>query len=105
MDAAENIPANTSSSPAYLSREELAAATGLSLATIARYRAAGRLPFSQPAGKRGRVLFPREILSTLTSVGVAPQSSISAQRPTLAGPKPKWLMRAKINKGTINENK
>ena len=45
---------------AYLTPEEFAHLSGLSLSTVRRYLADGRLPKVQPGGPRCRVLIPRQ---------------------------------------------
>ena len=40
----------------YLSPHEFSGLSGLSLATVRRYLKRGRLPYRQPAGRRGRIL-------------------------------------------------
>ena len=42
----------------YLTVDELSARTGLSLSSLHRLKKQGRIPFFQPAGKGGRLLFP-----------------------------------------------
>jgi len=43
----------------FLTKLELSERTGLSPSTIQRLKAAGKIPFFQPAGKRGAIRFPR----------------------------------------------
>lgn len=50
----------------FLSPQEFAAISGLSLVTVRRYLAAGRVPSVQPGGRRCRVLIPRSALSQFT---------------------------------------
>jgi hypothetical protein len=77
----------------YLTREELLARTGLSPATLQRYKAAGRIPFFQPGGRGGRVLFPPDAIEiaralyTETKTDVPPLAAVPRKRP---GPPPKW---------------
>ena len=47
----------------WLSKAELASRTGLSPATIQRLKDADRIPYVQPAGKGGKLLFPPDALT------------------------------------------
>jgi excisionase family DNA binding protein len=51
----------------YLSPEQFALATGLSLSTVHRYLKAGRLAFLQPGGRRHRVLIPARLVAELAT--------------------------------------
>lgn len=46
----------------FLSAKELSAQTGLSRSTIFRLKDQGKLPYHQPAGKNGRLLFPPDAI-------------------------------------------
>ena len=76
----------------YLSAEGLSAHTGLSLSTIRRLKDAGKIPFFQPAGKCGRLLFPADALEQAAQASEPPAAPIAeAERPTrLSGRQPKW---------------
>lgn len=73
----------------YVTKHELAARTGLSAATIQRLKDQGRIPFFQPAGKGGKLLFPPDAveraLSAVSESSIAPTGT----KP-LAGPAPRW---------------
>lgn len=85
----------------YLSPQAFAAVNGLSLATVRRYVADGRLPAFQPGGYRCRVLIHREALAQLGRA--TPQSPTPSMRKpvrkhvadprpnqSLSGPAPRW---------------
>jgi hypothetical protein len=77
----------------YLNIEELSTQTGLSTATIHRLKTQGKIPFYQPAGKRGRLLFPVDAIERATEACNQP-SSVSApaeDHPHLSGPPPAWM--------------
>ena len=92
----------------FLTPAEFAERTGLSLATVRRYIAAGRIPVAQPGGFRSRVLIPRD---ALVLPRPAPQGQRqlaadpdrqrgSSQNPAnhsdrLSGPRPGWLTKSK----------
>jgi hypothetical protein len=91
----------------YLSPQQFSAHSGLSLSTVHRYLRQGRLPFRQPAGRRGRVLIPRDALEVLTGDTLSqdldqgatpPPTAAPAQPPVtptrLPGPRPKWTRKA-----------
>lgn len=46
----------------YVTWEQLIAQTGLSAATLQRYKRAGKIPFFQPGGPGARVLFPPDAI-------------------------------------------
>lgn len=85
----------------FLSPQEFAASSGLSVVTVRRYLADGRLPAFQPGGRRCRVLIPRSALNQFTAtLGVSRKSRqsitvtkdiIMPSTKTLAGPPPRWL--------------
>ena len=47
---------------AFLTASELSAQSGLSPSTIYRLKTAGKLPYYQPAGRGGAVLFPPDAI-------------------------------------------
>ena len=84
--------------------QEYSQLTGISMSTVRRYLADGRLPKLQPGGPRCRVLIPRWALFAIpVDEPHAPEGGI-AQRPcpkeaeepadiatrTLPGPRPRW---------------
>lgn len=79
--------------PRYLTVEEFAVASRLSVRTIHRLKAAGRLPFIQPSGKGGKILIPEDALARLADPAVAPPET-SSQKPNrarLSGRSPTWM--------------
>jgi hypothetical protein len=82
---------------AYLTKKELAARSGLSEATIQRYKDGGRIPFFQPGGKGGRVVFPIDAIETAHSLQNSDRSPASKIGPTVGstvripGRQPRWL--------------
>lgn len=107
--APQLIQGPRSSTPRYRSRQDLAAQTGLSPATLQRYKAQNRIPYYQPAGKGGRVLFPPNAIEVAVAAAQAdrndPQGDLGATttaapaqqqdvRQKLPGPRPRWLTRA-----------
>jgi excisionase family DNA binding protein len=82
--------------PAYLSYEELSAATGISTSTLRRRVRDGQLPFFQPGGHRTRVVFPADVVERLLQMSTkpsTPSSELQPPPPTVIqyGPRPKWL--------------
>lgn len=68
---------------------ELAAISGLSVSTLRRFVRQRRIPFLQPAGKGGKILFPLNVISRLQA-DVSALHSASPQRSSLAGRRPNW---------------
>ena len=97
----------------YVDAQQLASATGLSVATIWRLKRAGKIPFYQPGGEHHFVLFPcdanehvndhqttaaagQKVMDTELK-GVAPAPLINvAERQHLSGPQPKWMRSTQI---------
>lgn len=84
----------------YVTPEQFAELSTLSIATVRRYLRTGKLPHEQPFGPRGRVLIPRNALQpfvgqcaaavdTDSAIDALPSSSVSnvARAP---GPSPRW---------------
>ena len=64
----------------------------LSAPTIHRYRAAGKIPSIQPAGKGGAIRFPLDLLERMNAKNSTAESAEPTRsHETLAGQKPKWL--------------
>lgn len=77
----------------YLTIDELSRRSGLSASTLHRLKNAGKIPFFQPAGKRGRLLFPADAIEQ-SARSVPPrdeQPAVADARKRLSGPQPKWL--------------
>jgi hypothetical protein len=68
MSTDAKSPQEATNSPAYVTKAELCALTGLSPATIQRYKYDGRIPFFQPGGPGARVLFPRNAIEIAMAV-------------------------------------
>jgi excisionase family DNA binding protein len=88
----------------YVTKKELAARTGLSKSTIQRLKEAGKIPFFQPHGDGGRVLYPHDAIeracrphqantieNTAGSGGDAPPASPAGPQPGPAAPVPRKL--------------
>jgi hypothetical protein len=77
-----------------LTVEELSVKSRLSVATIHRLKQQGKIPFYQPAGKRGRVLFPPDAIertAQATSSSAAKASGNAGNPSHLSGPRPTWM--------------
>jgi hypothetical protein len=81
----------------HLSVKEFGATHGLSVSTVWRYIRDGKLPFSQPGGRRHRVTIPedavltqREQPETLQTTENNPTESPPPLK-HLSGPKPAWM--------------
>ena len=94
----------------HVSPEEFAELSGLSSATVRRYLADGRLPKSQPGGRRCRVLIPVSALNPFAASAksgveedangnqdvaapASPTSADSTSPLSRRGPPPRWLRR------------
>jgi hypothetical protein len=82
----------------YVSPQEFAGLSGLSLSTVHRYLKSGRIACLQPGGPRSRILIPRtallqgerfQELDDETSAG-STASSQPGKRPS-SGPRPRWM--------------
>lgn len=73
----------------YLSKHQLSELTGLSPATIQRYKDAGRIPFFQPGGKGGRVLFPADAIESAVRVA-GETGAAKGGDGRVPGPPPRW---------------
>ncbi len=73
--------------------EELSSRCRLSIATLHRLKRQGKIPFFQPAGKGGRVLFPADAIERAAALVAAPSNSLSSdgQPKHLSGPRPAWM--------------
>jgi hypothetical protein len=102
---APDKPSEASPVRRYLTKRELAAATGLSETTIQRYKEAGVIRCFQPAGKGARVFFPNDAIeaagiasqkSHAISVDLAPAHEARLMKAKLPGPRPRWLDNSKL---------
>src|SRR5690348_4366539 len=90
----------------FLSPRGFSELSGLSLATVRRYIKNGKLPYRQPAGRRGRILIPADALAAVSRTDApvrqdrAPNSTLpphpqtTAHSPPLPGPRPRWTRQA-----------
>jgi Helix-turn-helix domain len=66
---------------------ELSVASTLSTSTIRRLVRAKRIPFVQPSGKRGKLLFPPDAIER-----TSPAPNVDSDVPaSLSGKKPRWM--------------
>ena len=86
----------------FVTPSELSQITGLSMSTVRRYLADGRLPKFQPGGCGGRVLIPTRALGALASAShphpfsneqQSRDAAAETEAPKLPGPTPKWRSR------------
>lgn len=93
------------STQSFYSPQEFATLTGLSIATVHRYRKAGKLPFLQPGGPGGRILIPANALDQFihavkveaspgASTEPAPNTGSVSKVAPRSGPTPRWLRQA-----------
>lgn len=78
----------------YVNKQELAARTGFSPATIQRLKDRGLIPFYQPGGKGSRVTFPSNAIERLAADEQGGMSSgapfAEQSRTRIPGPQPRW---------------
>jgi hypothetical protein len=77
----------------YVTADELAAQSRVSLSTIHRLKNAGKIPYFQPAGKRGRLLFPADAIeqSARPTSPLDDQTAAADLPKRLSGRLPKWM--------------
>lgn len=90
------VPAVESTDPhqTYLDVRALSARTGLSVSTIHRLKKEKKIPYFQPGGPRGRILFPEDAIELGCHANVDGQKTISensAEKSRLSGPRPAWM--------------
>jgi len=74
-----------------LTIEDLSRRSRLSVSTLRRLARAGKIPFFQPSGKGGRLLFPEDAIERAV-VGSLPSTPTPNGEPQkLAGPRPAWM--------------
>ncbi|QDU26645.1 Helix-turn-helix domain protein [Anatilimnocola aggregata] len=90
---------STPATPQHLTLQEFSAISRLSPSTIHRLIKAGKIPFVQPAGKGGKLLFPLnaiELMATRTlDRPSAPAVASGDDCVRLSGPRPKWTQAPK----------
>ena len=78
-----------------LTIKELSERSRLSISTLHRLKSAGKIPFYQPAGKNGRLLFPLDAIERLAIAGntAGPTNVPTGGRPRghLSGSRPAWM--------------
>lgn len=91
----------------FLNVEELVDKTGFPASTIWTLKRQGRIPYIQPTGPRGKVLFPPDALDSLV---FRPDPTAVAKPPsepkTLSGKEPQWKrLKKKFPGGDNNAQK
>lgn len=85
--------------PQLLTFSEFRAHSRLSPATIHRLKDAGKIPFVQPAGKGGKLLFPINAIELMATPQLdrpsAPAAASGGDGGRLSGPRPKWTQAPK----------
>lgn len=78
-----------------LTLKEFSDVSNLSPATIHRLKRMGKIPFFQPAGPRGKLLFPADALEQVTGAACDESSKASIgtakTKSHLSGPCPAWM--------------
>lgn len=83
------IDADPGTEPILLDLEQFCRRVSLSASTVRRLVKAGRIPFFQPAGKGGKLLFPSDALQ---QAGLSKASPPSAPPPSVrSGRQPGWM--------------
>ena len=77
--------------PKLLTLSELSDRSRLSVATIHRLKSQGKIPYYQPAGKGGRLLFPADAIQQAASEAAGQFSSSADDRSHLSGRLPAWM--------------
>ena len=87
--------ASKASQPQYLTVAELVERSGYSSASIHRLKAKHQIPFYQPAGKGGKLLFPPDALEQIRKNESASSNKPKPQpREQLSGRPPAWMARS-----------
>ena len=78
-----------------LTTEELSDKCRLSVSAIHRLKREGRIPYLQPAGKGGRLLFPVDAIERacgmVSSTAQPPSETSDETEQPLSGPRPVWM--------------
>lgn len=76
-----------------LTLHELVERSGYSASTIHRLKAKGQIPFFQPAGKGGKILFPPDAIQRGDRAldAYQPPTEAPPKPKALSGPPPKWM--------------
>ena len=83
----------------YFDAKQLSQRCGLSITTIWRLKHAGKIPFYQPTGKNGRVLFPSDAIEQAAGDTPTPTPN-DALSEELSGPRPRWMSSSGLRKPT-----
>ena len=77
----------------YLDIKQLSRQTGLSVSTVHRLKNAGKIPYFQPAGKCGKLLFPPDAIERAAQAAAPVSVKTIAAEPSarLAGRPPQWM--------------
>jgi hypothetical protein len=77
----------------YLDINQFSRQTGLSVSTVRRLKNEGKIPFFQPSGKCGKLLFPADALerAAQAAVPLSTKTASAEQSARLAGRLPKWM--------------
>lgn len=90
---------STPAAPQHLTLQEFSATSRLSPSTIHRLKDAGKIPFIQPAGKGGKLLFPINAIELMATPQLdrpsAPAAASGGDGGRLSGPRPKWTQAPK----------
>ncbi len=85
--------------PQLLTLSEFSAHSRLSPSTIHRLKDAGKIPFVQPAGKGGKLLFPANAIELMATRELerpsTPAAASGGDSGRLSGPRPKWTQAPK----------
>jgi hypothetical protein len=111
MELSSSTGPGQTGGPIYLTKHQLVARSGLSASTVQRYKDAGKIPFFQPGGPGGKLLFPPDAIEaarrqSLTEQIALPADTTSASaeharrtagetqgRHELRGRRPRWQTR------------
>lgn len=74
----------------YLTIQDLSAKTGFSVTQLRRLVRAQKIPFYQPGGKGGKLLFPPDAIERCASEDSRPVPDDEPQKP-LSGRRPRWM--------------
>lgn len=92
MDETSQLTGPAPEPPPLLTLKQVCARTQYSSATIRRRVKDGQIPYLQPAGKRGHLRFPADVVERLLQLPTTPLEREADQAaPGLAGPRPRWM--------------
>ena len=86
---------NSTAQPQLLTLRELSQRSQLSSATLHRLKRQGKIPFYQPSGPRGKLLFPVDAVEQAAKAAFSNPSPTSpgttTEKAHLSGPCPTWM--------------